>query len=385
MINDKRITLKSFVYLSTFTALIFTLFSFSIYDSSANADTMNPVVTWNTLTGNLGLLNNHGPPQLARDYALVHIAIYDALLDSNKIKGDRSQDAIVIGAASEVLQYLFPENTAEIKAFTSSEIKKIIDKNGAVKSGLNLGQKVGKNVVKYAKHDNYDTPWDGTMPTGDCNWTGVNPIGVTFGYAKPFVLTSANEFPIPSPPECGSAEYQSEVNIVLDTFNNLTPEQIQIAKKWEPIPAILHNQQLDERILSHNLSIFDAARAAAYVNVASYDSMVAVWHSKYTYWTERPFQHIDGFTPVIVTPNFPAYPSGHSTAAPATAVILGNIFPEDAASLLDDAAENAVSRLYGGVHWNIDDSVGYSLGLQIGNKVLDDMNGPQHPFIYPKK
>ena len=146
---------------------------------------------------------------------------------------------------------------------------------------------------------------------------------------------------------------------------------------------MLHNDQLNERILSNNLSIFDAAHAAVYVNVASHDSMVAVWHSKYIFWTGRPFQLISGFEPVIVTPNFPAYPSGHSTAAPSTAVVLGQLFPEDAEQLILDAQENALSRLLGGVHWNVDDTVGYDLGLQIGNKVVEDMLGPPHPFIHP--
>ena len=52
---------------------------------------------------------------------------------------------------------------------------------------------------------------------------------------------------------------------------------------------------------------------------------------------------------MIATPNFPAYPSGHSTAAPATAVVLGHLFPEDAEQLLLDAQENALSRLYGAI------------------------------------
>jgi len=352
----------------------------SVFLASAES---NPVVSWNIFTGDLGELHNHGPPDLARDYVLVHVAIYDALLSANNMKGGPSQAAIVAGAASEVLQHLFPENIEQIIAMESSEIASIADEKGKINSGLNIGHMIGKKVVAYAKTDGYDTVWDGIIPQGPCNWTGVAPIGPTFGSVNTFVLNSWDEFPIPPPPECGSEEDLAEIQLVVDTHDNLTQEQIDIAGKWEPIPALLHNDQLNERILSHNLSIFDAARAAAYVNVASHDSMVAVWHSKYIFWTGRPFQRIPGFEPVIVTPNFPAYPSGHSTAAPATAVVLGQLFPEDAEQLILDAQENALSRLLGGVHWNVDDTVGYDLGLQIGNKVVEDMLGSPHPFIHP--
>ena len=349
---------------------------------SAGADS-NPVVTWNVFTGQLGVLNNHGPPDLARDYVLVHVAIYDALLKANKMKDNPSQAAIVVGAASVVLQHLFPNNVAQIKAMESSQIGIIQDTKGKINSGLNIGRMEGKMVVTYAKTDGYNTVWDGIIPSGTCNWTGVNPIGPTFGSVKTFILTSWNEFSILPPPACGTSEDQAQIDIVIDTKNNLTPEQIAAALKWEPIPGLIHNGQLNERILSHNLSIFDAARAAVYMNIASHDSMVAVWHSKYIFWTGRPFQRISGFDTVIQTPNFPAYPSGHSTAAPATAVILGHLFPEDANQLILDAQENAKSRLYGGVHWDVDDNVGYDLGLQIGNKVLEDMLDPPHPFIHP--
>jgi len=364
------------------------MFSFGQFSASpsvfsATAESINPVVSWNIFTGDLGVLHNHGPPDLARDYVLVHVAIYDALLSANNMQGNPSQTAIVAGAASEVLQHLFPENVEQIIAMESSEIASIPDEKGKINSGLSIGHMVGKKVVAYAKADGYDTIWDGIIPIGPCNWTGVAPIGATFGSVKTFVLNSWDEFSIPPPPECGSTEDLAEIQLVIDTHDALTTEQIDIARKWEPIPALLHNDQLNERILSHNLSIFDAARAAAYVNVASHDSMVAVWHSKYIFWTGRPFQRIADFEPVIATPNFPAYPSGHSTAAPATAVILGNLFPEDAEQLILDAQENALSRLLGGVHWNVDDTVGYDLGLQVGNKVLEDMLGPPHPFIHP--
>lgn len=383
--NEKKLQSSKILMTALVLTSLFSLGQFSTGPTllSASAESINPVVTWNTLTGYLGVLHNHGPPDLARDYVLVHVAIYDALLLANDMEDNPSQAAIVAGAASEVLQYLFPDNAKQINALRSSEIKSIEDNNNEIQSGLRIGRDVGKAVVVYAKTDGYDTPWDGIIPTGPCKWTGINPIGPTFGSVNPFILSSWDEFTIPPPPACGSKEDDKEVRLVIHTHEHLTEEEIAIAERWEPIPALIHNGQLNERILSNNLNIFDAARAAAYTNIASHDSMVSVWKSKYIFWTDRPFQRIPDFESVIVTPNFPAYPSGHSTAAPATAVVLGNLFPEDAKQLIRDAQENALSRLLGGVHWDVDDAVGYDLGLQIGNKVLEDMLGPPHPFILP--
>ncbi len=72
--------------------LVTSIFSFlhlSRFDTiSVRAELENPVVTWNKFTGQLGVQHNHGPPDLARDYVLVHVAIYDALLTANNMKGN---------------------------------------------------------------------------------------------------------------------------------------------------------------------------------------------------------------------------------------------------------------------------------------------------------
>lgn len=114
----------------------------------------------------------------------------------------------------------------------------------------------------------------------------------------------------------------------------------------------------------------------------AFDIFVSIWHTKYVYWLDRPFQRIDGFASVIATPNFPAYPSGHSGVAGATSRVLGHIFPADAAQLTAEAEEDALSRLLGGVHWNQDDVHGIDLGYKIGDKVVQDMLKPPHTFVY---
>jgi membrane-associated phospholipid phosphatase len=140
---------------------------------------------------------------------------------------------------------------------------------------------------------------------------------------------------------------------------------------------------LNDRIESHNLTIYESARASAYLNTAMYDSFVSCWYTKFTYWTARPFQRITDptFTTVIPTPNFPSYTSGHSTVSSTAAIILRQLFPEEATYFLMEAQEAAVSRLWAGIHFPQDNNNGFAVGQQIGKKYVNDMLKPSHPFV----
>jgi membrane-associated phospholipid phosphatase len=114
-----------------------------------------------------------------------------------------------------------------------------------------------------------------------------------------------------------------------------------------------------------------------------YDSFVSCWYTKYTYWTARPYQRIfdPTFATVIPTPNFPSYTSGHSTISSAAAVVLGQLFPEEAIYFLSQAHEAAVSRLWAGIHFPQDNDNGFAVGQYIGREYVKDMLKPPHQFV----
>ena len=102
-------------------------------------------------------------------------------------------------------------------------------------------------------------------------------------------------------------------------------------------------------------------------------TFIACWQAKFAYNLLRPVtyirQHIDPkWEPLLITPPFPEYPSGHSTQSGAAAGVLTAIFgegfafedatheddglaPRAFASFHDAAKEAAISRLYGGIHY----------------------------------
>ncbi len=341
----------------------------------------NSVVVWDRLTAVLGLAHKMPAPFLAHDYALVHVAMFDALLSNNE--KTLPETAIVAGAASNVLMYLFVSNATAISETFNSQLATVTGYTGdQINTATKTGENVGDAVVAYAETDGSVAAWDGVMPTGPCIWTGSNPVGPVFGFQKTFILTSGKEFQPPPPYQCGSPQDLQDIQAVIDTHNNLTPEKIAIVHKWADLPPpTIWNNMLNDRISNHSLTTFDAARASAYLNVGMYDAFVSCWAVKYVYWTARPFQRIPGFVPVITTPNFPSYASGHSLISSAASLIMGQLFPDEADFFIAQAAEAATSRLWGGIHYPQDNRNGFALGRLIGAKVVSDMQGPSHPFV----
>jgi membrane-associated phospholipid phosphatase len=138
-----------------------------------------------------------------------------------------------------------------------------------------------------------------------------------------------------------------------------------------------------------------AAEAYARVGIAVADAFIACWYTKYRSNLQRPVTyiqgHIDGsWLPDLVTPPFPTYTSGHSTQSGAAAAVLTDMFGVEAftdtlnadhglipmlearsSSSFEAAAEAAVSRLYGGIHFSFDNTVGLSAGQCIGQAIID--------------
>ena len=132
----------------------------------------------------------------------------------------------------------------------------------------------------------------------------------------------------------------------------------------------LHKIVGEER-LSDQLTI----ELFAAVHIAMHDALIACSYAKYLYWTERPItaalrQGRIEFKPVLVTPSFPAYPSGHACASGAAAQVIAAYLPARNAEVMALANEAAASRVYGGIHFWFDVEEGLALGRQVGDKVV---------------
>ena len=75
------------------------------------------------------------------------------------------------------------------------------------------------------------------------------------------------------------------------------------------------------------------------MSVAQADAVIAVWDSKYTWWTERPITADPDLDMLLPTPPYPSYPSGFSAVVGSAAVVLAHLFPRAEVDLLASAAE----------------------------------------------
>ena len=335
----------------------------------------NPVVFWNQLTRDLGTAAKLPPPMLARDYALVQVGVFEALVASgNRLRGHLPPQAVAAGVASRVLTFLFPADGALIDAAAAEQISLAGGPQGAVLGGWALGRAVGQIVVARGKRDGSNLPFDGTVPSGDGIWTGTNPVLPMCGSWKTWILKSGSEIQPDPPYVFGSPQDLTDAQEVYDVSLHRTPEQIAIVHKWaDRSPPTIWNELLNDRIEGSSLDLTTAARAHAYLNMAMADAFISCWETKYKYWTARPFQRIPGLITVIPTPNFPTYTSGHSTISAAAAAVMGEVFPSERDYFVQQSEEAAMSRLFGGIHFRHDNEEGTRVGRLIGEQVVDRM------------
>src|SRR5262249_38400948 len=149
----------------------------------------------------------------------------------------------------------------------------------------------------------------------------------------------------PPPPALDSAEYAAAFNEVksLGRVDSATrsADQTQIALFWRDATgtsyAFGHWNKIAQGVaVDQGLSLASDARLFARLTLAPADAIISCWDAKYAYNFWRPVTAIRaadtdgnpdtepdaGWTPLIVTPNFPSYTSAHSTVSGAAAGVL---------------------------------------------------------------
>ena len=105
----------------------------------------------------------------------------------------------------------------------------------------------------------------------------------------------------------------------------------------------------------------------ALLNMSLMDAAIVCWNTKYYYYNPRPTQMDASIKTLTGVPNFPAYISGHSTFSGAAATVLAHIIPSKAADYQAMAQEASFSRMYAGIHYRSDCSIGLAVGANVGN------------------
>ena len=348
------------------------------------------------------------PARSARAFALLHVAMYDALVATwdAKYAYDRqpparadgrvralapvsdvpsypSEHAAAAAAAAAVLTYLFPnEDTASFTALAREAGEARIAAGAAYRSDVDAGYAIGRAVaaavIDRALTDGSAAAWTGTLPTGPMYWRPTPPRNVETPFDptapawRTWVIPSADAFRPPPPPEWGSPQFVADLDELRQLSTSRTIAQADSARFWaSESPSSRWEVFMQEEIERRKLSAMRAARALALASIATYDAMVACWDAKYHYNLLRPVSADPTIKTVFSTPPFPSYPSGHSTLSTAVAEVFAEVFPDAAAHYRQRALEASHSRILGGVHYRFDVLAGDELGLEVGEAVVE--------------
>jgi membrane-associated phospholipid phosphatase len=290
-----------------------------------------------------------------------------------------SEHAATAAAAAGVLSYFFPAEAANFKSLAEqagkSQLYAGLQFPTDYSAGMDLGQKVAARVIEFAKSDGSDAVWTGSVPTGKCMWLGSNPGNVTATMWKPFLLSSPSEFRPPTPPACDSAQMVAEVadvkNFPRSAAAFATNQRAMFWQSPEGLsfwPYTYANKWMFEDKLSDNPPRW--VRAYALIAASLFDSFIASQDGKFTYWYIRPPQLEPAISPIFPVPNFPSYPSNHSTFSATRSEILAYLFPQRADVARAIGKEAGDSRIWAGIHYQIDNVAGVALGKSVAQKFI---------------
>jgi len=388
------------------------------------------------------------PPVASRIFAYPNIAAYEIIAQQNDTylpleeqvtdltaipKADASkpinyQLAALIAHIDLSKQLIFSEKTIEVYRDSLYQIWE--SKNASeFNASKDYGLEVANHIALWMDKDNYkqtrtmskftidSDDQERWQPTPPAYMDGLEPH---WSKIRPFVINSADQFkPIPPPPFSmdENSDFYKELKEVYDISNKITDdnsEEVAIAQFWDCNPYVSvtrgHLMFAIKKITpgAHWIGICKIAckksdtdfnkTVYAYTKtaIALADAFISCWDEKYRSNLIRPETLInqyfdDEWKPILQTPPFPEYTSGHSVASGAAAVALTDIFGDNFAfdddtellyglpvrsftSFNQAASEAAISRMYGGIHYRFAVEIGFKQGRDLGEFVVNNLN-----------
>lgn len=378
------------------------------------------------------------PPVASRAYGYAGLTLYESLVHGmpayNSLVGQVTDlsslsmpeankeyhwPAVANAAMASILRSLFPTatatNLAAIDQMESSNeaIYATSVADEILQRSILYGETIAGQIFDFSKtdsgHEGYLRNFPGyTIPAGSTwsdSYTTNGALQPTWGSNRTFVpdcatLTQPETGPTAYSEEVSSPFYQ-EAQLVYDVSQEHDPEKEAIARFWSDDPGITgtppgHSISILTQVLAlEDANLEDAAQAYAKVGMAVSDAFVSCWKSKYITVYLRPLNFIPefidaGWTPLLNTPPFPEFTSGHSVQSGATAEILESLYGVNYAftdhthegradignpvrsysSFQEFADEAAISRLYGGIHFMPAIDIGVAQGREVGKEIL---------------
>jgi hypothetical protein len=361
-----------------------------------------------------------------RAFAMMHLAMHDALngvtprYRQHTFTGSDPKASVVAAAgqaAHDVLLSLYPGAAEQLGAELRETLAGETDVAARTR-GIALGHRAAHAHLAARRDDGWEFQGRYEFRAAPGSYRTTPPfdgfvLQPGFGQARPFGLQAPDQFRPQPPPALNSRDYARAYNEVKRLggaeSRARTPDQTGLAIWWMEFVEGSVNRLARRLVVERELSLAEAARLFALLNVSLYDTYIAVWDAKYHHGHWRPYSAIreaaaDGnagtepdsaWQPLRVTPPFPEYVSAHAAACAATfdvlERVLGEIGPFSFSTLtapegmptrrfprFDDATvECAESRILLGWHFRYATEAGMELGRRVSAYVWEGSLGPR--------
>jgi hypothetical protein len=391
------------------------------------------ILEWNQL-----LTDNQGAGSLFsfRQYAMLHVAMFDAVNSVNKQYrpyrlevspgASASEEAAAAQAGRDILVALYPAAAASFDTALATRLAAL--PQVAASQGVTIGSQVAANVLQWRAMDGSAGPDPAYVPPPIAGlWRSATPGQVASGgrmlTMMPFaLLTSTQYLPLPPPP-LDSAEYADNYNQVRDLGRAdsvvRTPDQTLFSRmvagvNYRPGPFALWNSIARNLATSRQLSLSDTARLFALLNVSMHDGLQTSHASKYVYNLWRPVTAIANaaddannatvadatWTPLLPTPPYPSHASNVACIGTSAARALARALASDQvafnvtwtwtgaagagtdvtrpfAAFSQLADEAGMSRVHGGIHFEFELHAAAAACTKVADYIHDNFMRPR--------
>jgi hypothetical protein len=374
------------------------------------------------------------PPSVffPRPYAMLHVAMFDALNSIDyryreqivrvRATDSASREVAVAQAAHDVMVSMIPSQAATFEAALAATLARFSGEARA--EGVRIGSEAAAACLENRRFDGWNVPPQ-TYVLADLpgNWQPTPPANapaalVHYQDVTPFVVSSRLRFMPEAPPALTSERYAQDFNEVKRLggmgSTERTAEQTQTARLWASVgfsttaPAVWFNVGRD-LALARGWDGVDTARALALLGMAIHDALLTSFSSKFMYGLWRPTTAIreaarDGnaatepnatFVSLIGTPPYPSYPGNMACIGASSAAVFERVWGGDSASMTVTwtginqsnvtrtyngfrqlADEQAISRIYAGIHFKFDHDASFGACGALGEYVYENALRP---------
>jgi hypothetical protein len=335
--------------------------------------------TWNAIAVRTIVVEGLKPPPVAQLYlGFVSAAVYNAVVTIDgrftpyasqpRPRGHASPEAAAAAAAYRVLGVYFPASAEQLTVDFQASLARIPD--GVAKTrGIRVGEEAARTIVRLREGDGRDAAITLDVAPAPGVWRSTPPafapmLAPWLGFVRPLLLASPTQLPLAGPDPLTSTAYTRDFNEVkavgAAASATRTPAQTETARFWNDNAPVQFQAGFRELAIRHRLDIDHSARMLAILNMTAADAVIACWRAKYdtAYWrpsTAIQLADTDGnpattadpaWTPLVINPPYPEYPSGHACLTGATANGLGHLFGPQKIDLVVSSAVTGTTRHY---------------------------------------